>query len=132
MFQKIVFCSLFQLFAKFQFILFRWRLGRKLRWGMFILKYFFLWRFWWWAIVNTLVPDDQSSSLSLSDSSEDELYFLFLDPLFFFLGDSFLLFFWPSLFFASSMLWHSYLKFYHVAGFLMESSQLELSRVHPP
>ena len=30
--------------------------------------------------------DDESSSLSLSDSSEDELYFLFLDPLSFFLG----------------------------------------------
>ena len=30
--------------------------------------------------------DDESSSLSLSDSFEDELYFLFLDLLFFFLG----------------------------------------------
>ena len=48
--------------------------------------------------------DDESSSLSLSDSSKVELYFLFLDPLFFFLGESCLLFFWLSLFFASTLL----------------------------
>ena len=62
---------MFQFFAKFPFILFR---------GMLILRH----------------SDDEPSSisessdvylsLSLSDSSEDELYFLFLDPLPFFLG----------------------------------------------
>ena len=45
-----------------------------------------------------------SQSLSLSDSSEDELFFLFLDPLFFFLEEYFLSFFWPSLFFTSTLL----------------------------
>ena len=40
---------------------------------------------------------DESSSLSLSDSSENELYSLFLDPLSFFLGESCLLFFWTLL-----------------------------------
>ena len=96
---------MFQFFAKFPFILFR---------GMLILRH----------------SDDEPSSisessdvylsLSLSDSSEDELYFLFLDPLPFLLGQSCLLFFWPSLFFAST-----FLKFYQVAGFLMEPFQLE-------
>ena len=48
--------------------------------------------------------DDESSSLSLSVSSEDELYFLFLDALLFFLGESCLLFFWLSLFLVSTLL----------------------------
>ena len=38
-------------------------------------------------------PGDESSSLSLSNSSEFELYFLLLGPLFFVLGESYLLFF---------------------------------------
>ena len=37
--------------------------------------------------------DDESSSLSLSNSSEFKLYLLLLGPLFFFLGESCLLFF---------------------------------------
>ena len=48
--------------------------------------------------------DDESLSLSLFDSSNGELYFLFLDPLFFFLGEFCLLFSWPFLFFVSKFL----------------------------
>ena len=69
--------------------------------------------------------DDESLSLSLSDSLDDELYFLFLDPLFFFLGESCPLFFWTSLFSPRHCYDTCYVKFYQLAGFLMEPSQLE-------
>ena len=68
---------------------------------------------------------DESSSLSLSHSSVDKLYFLFLDPLSLFLGE-FYLSFWPSLFFDSTLFCDTcYLKFYQVAGFLMDLRQLK-------
>ena len=50
--------------------------------------------------------DAESFSLSLFDSPTNGLCFLFLDPFFSFLGEPCLLFFWLSLFFASTYLWH--------------------------
>ena len=101
---------LFQLFAKFPFILFRWRLGREPWWGMLILGISSFEDSYDEPLSISESSDDESSSLSLSDSPEDELYFLFLDPLFFFLGESYLLFFWPSLFFASILRWYLLFK----------------------
>ena len=110
---------IFQFFTKFSFILFRWTLGGEPWWGMLILGNFILWRFLMMSHCQYLSP------LSLSDSLDDELYFLFLDPLFFFLGESCPLFFWTSLFSPRHCYDTCYVKFYQLAGFLMEPSQLE-------
>ena len=88
MFQNFVFGPLFQLLAKLPSILFAEDLVENLgelcsSWDISSMED---------SDVEPLLisesSDIDSSSLSLSDSSEDELYFLFLDPLFFFLEES--------------------------------------------